>query len=211
MECTNSESVKGSPELKNSESIKGSPELITSESVKGSPELKAPTDVDGDGEPMEVMTGEKVTASQRSPDKDGSKKEGKENEEEEDDKRISRLYVPTPPSSPALSLILSSIEDEDVTAKKSQSPAPVIICSPSTSSSSSSSISHSHTRWGDMALPLQFLCEAHEHLGRMGWCCKDSGVFLIETVRVLREELRILTKLPPKQREVWHSYYDIPK
>ena len=54
----------------------------------------------------------------------------------------------------------------------------------------------------ELALPLRFLCEAHAQLGRMGWCCRDSGAFLLESVSVLRRELRLLTRLPPKQREV---------
>ena len=50
--------------------------------------------------------------------------------------------------------------------------------------------------------PLDFLLEAHRHLGRMGWCCKQSGTFLKHSVQALRKELAVLTKLPVKQREV---------
>ena len=53
-----------------------------------------------------------------------------------------------------------------------------------------------------LALSLRFLCEGHVQLGKMGWCCRDEGLFLQESVSVLRHELKVLTKLPPKQREV---------
>lgn len=61
---------------------------------------------------------------------------------------------------------------------------------------------HVTAETADIALPLRFLCDGHAQLGRMGWCCRDSGTFLLESVSVLRRELRVLTKLPPKQREV---------
>lgn len=53
-----------------------------------------------------------------------------------------------------------------------------------------------------LSSPLDFLLEAHRHLGQMGWCCKQGGVFLTHSVQALRKELAILTKLPAKQREV---------
>ena len=34
------------------------------------------------------------------------------------------------------------------------------------------------------------------------WCCNDGGCFLLTSVDVLRDELRLLTKHPQKQREV---------
>lgn len=54
----------------------------------------------------------------------------------------------------------------------------------------------------ELSPPLQFLCEAHRHLGKMGWCCKDSGALLLEGVATIRRELQVLTRLPPSQREV---------
>ena len=54
----------------------------------------------------------------------------------------------------------------------------------------------------ELSVPLQFLREAHVHLGKMGWCCRDSGAFLLESIQALRKELRVLTAWPAKQREV---------
>lgn len=49
---------------------------------------------------------------------------------------------------------------------------------------------------------LQYLQEAHLFLGSMGWCCRDDGCLLKVMVEALRRELRVLTALPHKTREV---------
>ena len=49
---------------------------------------------------------------------------------------------------------------------------------------------------------LQYLREAHTYLGSVGWCCRDDGCLLKVMVEALRTELRVLTALPPKTREV---------
>ena len=47
------------------------------------------------------------------------------------------------------------------------------------------------------------------HVHSLNWCCKDDGCFLLTSVDVLREELRMLTKHPQKQREVSIYVYGI--
>lgn len=106
------------------------------------------------------------------------------------------LSVPSPPRSPDISLMVSAIEAESDTIS-SRSPGTSSLhslCSMEGSLGSSGS--------GELSLPLRFLCEAHTHMGKMGWCCKNSGSFLLQSVNALRKELQLLTKWPLKQREV---------
>ncbi len=63
---------------------------------------------------------------------------------------------------------------------------------------------------GGLSLPLQFLFKAHDHLGKMGWCCKESGSFLIKSVMSLRDELQTLTRHPPKERDVSDNIPSLP-
>ena len=110
------------------------------------------------------------------------------------------VTTPTPrPKTPTAGDKLNSLSSSSVS-----SPAMDRTSSPSTSCSSIINVdsddpaSLSET----LAPPLEFLVEAHRHLGRMGWCCKQNGVFLKHSVQTLRKELNILTRLPGKQREV---------
>ncbi|XP_065910594.1 calcineurin-binding protein cabin-1-like isoform X2 [Dysidea avara] len=49
---------------------------------------------------------------------------------------------------------------------------------------------------------VEFLKEAHDHLGTLGWCSWDNGCLLSTSIQVLRKELRVLTAFSPQHREV---------
>ena len=106
-------------------------------------------------------------------------------ERSSEEEELNHFHVPCPPASPEF---LLRYDD-------SNSPSTPVTSFPSMGDVDASIED-------DLNPSLKFLCEAHEHLGQMGWCCKDSGSFLIESVTVLRRELQILTRLPPKQRDV---------
>ena len=133
------------------------------------------------------------------------------------------MSVPPPPTLEELSVIMSAIDDADkvpgLPSVKAEEEEPVGKgCSQEEGSMDVSPPQEAlaideapgvlcvgveeEEEGEELSVTLQFLCEAHTHLGRMGWCCKDNGRFLLETVQVLRRELQILTRLPPKQREV---------
>lgn len=105
------------------------------------------------------------------------------------------LSVPLPPTSSELTNLLSALDAESASRSSLNS-------SHSPLNSSLSVCSVEGTSRDRLSPRLQFLCESHAHLGKMGWCCKDAGSFLLESVSALRKELQILTRLPPKQREV---------
>lgn len=114
-------------------------------------------------------------------------------------------------STPADIVVTEQEEDEKELMQCTPPPphAPVPAALPSnckTSPSSSPSLHHFFSSppavREELCPTLEFLLEAHKHLGRMGWCCKQGGVFLAQCVQALRKELAILTRLPPKQREV---------
>ncbi len=94
------------------------------------------------------------------------------------------------------------LTDNPMPVSTTPSPLPFMAQTPSTSSSVVMEDSDNSGMVEELAPPLEFLLEAHRHLGRMGWCCKQSGAFLKHSVSALRKELDILTKLPEKQREV---------
>lgn len=100
------------------------------------------------------------------------------------------LTLPRP--SPDLPVAMETDEERDP-LRASHSPLSTSVCSDS---------SHVTLAAEGLAPHLRFLCESHAHLGKLGWCCRDSGMFLLESVSTLRRELQLLTGLPPKQREV---------
>ncbi len=107
------------------------------------------------------------------------------------------VSAPQPRPSPELPVAME-------TGKEEGSPLHSAPSSPHSLNVSTASSDPGHVTAGvvGLALPLRFLCEGHAQLGKVGWCCRDSGAFLLESVSALRRELKVLTRLPLKQREV---------